>query len=189
MRMRKDGLSPSVQKREATKFRTQVFRIPGERLQGFGSGTEQHPVDDAAILKRQRRKLVRHREHDMEVLHIENFSLTRLKPCRSSCSLTLRTMPVATRTVHRHLVTALVATLATRPQSRCPALLKSIENSALLFRESVAIQKSRTVDSKDIGHFRPISAHFFGGVFLLSSSRSTILRPDCFDTSSRRPFP
>ena len=47
-------------------------------------------------------------------------------------------------------------------------------------RESVAIQKSRTVGSRDIGHFRTISAHFFGGVFLLSSSRCTILRPDCF---------
>lgn len=74
--MGEEVLSPGVQERETAKLRAQVFRVPGERLQGFGSGTEQHPVDDAAILKRQRSELVREREDDMEVLHIENFSLT-----------------------------------------------------------------------------------------------------------------
>ncbi len=142
--MGEQSLSPGVKQRQTAKLRTQVFRVPGERLQGFGSGTEQHPVDDAAILKRQWSELVRQREHEMEVLHIENFSLTGLKPCRSSCSLTLRTMPVATRTVHRHLVTALVASLAAGAQSRRPALRQSIQNPILLLRGPVAVLRKNS---------------------------------------------
>ena len=174
VRMGEEVLSPGVQERETADLRTQVFWVLGNRQQCFGSGTEQHPVDGAAILKRQWSELVREREHDMEVLHIENFSFTGLKPCRSSCSLTFWTMPVATRTVHRHQVTALVATFATGAQSRCPTLGKSIENAKLLLRGPVAPQISRTVDSDDIGHFRPMFAHFLGGVFLVSSNKSAI---------------
>jgi hypothetical protein len=174
VRVGKEVLSPGVQERETADLRTQVFWVLGNRQQCFGSGTEQHRVDDAAILKRQWSELVRKREHDMEVLHVENFSLTGLKPRRSSCTLTLRTMPVATRTIHRHQVTALVATLATRAQSRCPAFPKSIKNAILLLRKPVAPQKSRTVDSDDIGHFRPMFAHFSGGVFFVSANKSAI---------------
>jgi len=180
VRMGEEVLSPGVQERETADLRTQVFWVLGNRPQGFGSGTKQHRVDGAAILKRQRSELVREREHDMEVLHIENLSLTGLKPSRSSRPLTLWTMPVATRTVHRHLVTALLATLATGAQSRCPTLGQSIEDAKLLLRGSVALQISRTVDSDDIGHFRPMFAHFSGGVFFVSFSKSAISGRDGF---------
>ena len=77
VRMGKEVLSPGVQQRETADSAPRCFGSWVSVIQRFGSGTEQHPVDDSAILKRQRSELVRQREHDMEVLHIENFSLSR----------------------------------------------------------------------------------------------------------------
>lgn len=108
MRMVMEGLSPGVQNGETGDLRPEMFRVSAEGQQGLRNGAKEHPVDDAAILKRERRELLRNGEHHVEVLHIEQFLLTRLEPVGSSRPLTLRTMPIAARVVNRHLVTAAV---------------------------------------------------------------------------------
>jgi hypothetical protein len=125
-------LSPGVQERHTAELCAQVLRVSAERQQCFGSGAEQHPIDNAAILKCQATELVRNGEHDVEVLHVEYLPLASLKPSSSSRSLALRTMPVATRVVDHHLVVAALTTLEMASQSGRSALGHSVEDSILL---------------------------------------------------------
>jgi hypothetical protein len=62
----------------------------------------------------------------MEVLHVEYFPLARFKPSGSSRSLALRTMPVATRVVNKHLVLAALTAFEMASQSGRPANRQSI---------------------------------------------------------------
>jgi len=173
-------LPPGVQNRETGDLRTEVFRVSAEGQQGMGNGAKEHPVDDASILKRERRELLRNGEHDVEVLHVEEFLLTRLEPVGSSRSLTLRAMPIAARVVNRHLVTAAVLFEMTSQSCR-PALRKIVQYSALLLRWPIAFPIRRTVFPDDIGHFQPMFFHFFVGVVWLSFSRSAISQRHCRD--------
>jgi len=171
-------LPPGVQNRETGDLRTEVSWVSAEGQQGLGNGAKEHPVDDAAILKRERREFLRNGEHHVEVLHVEQFLLTRLEPVGSSRPLTLRAMPIAARVVNRHLVTAAVLFEMTSQSCR-PALRKIVQYSALLLRWVVAFPIRRTVFPDDIGHFRPMFLHFFVGIVWLSFSRSAISGPDC----------
>jgi hypothetical protein len=65
-----------VQERQASDLGAKVFRISGNRQQCLGSGTEQHPIDGAAILKRYWSHLVSNGEHDMKVLRVKELPLT-----------------------------------------------------------------------------------------------------------------
>ena len=178
MRVVMEVLPPGVQNRETGDLRTEVSWVSAEGQQGLGNGAKEHPVDDAAILKRERREFLRNGEHHVEVLHVEQFLLTRLEPVGSSRPLTLRAMPIAARVVNRHLVTAAVLFEMTSQSCR-PALRKIVQYSALLLRWVVAFPIRRTVFPDDIGHFRPMFLHFFVGIVWLSFSRSAISGPDC----------
>jgi hypothetical protein len=151
-----------VQEREAADVGPEMLGISGDGQKGFRRGTKQHPVDGAAILESQWSQLVREGENDVEVLDVENLLLTGLKP-RGTCSaLTLRAMPVTAGVVDADDVTTLVALLRAAAENRRPALYKVGQDTTLLPRGAVALQKSRTVLANDIGHFGPMFAHFFG---------------------------
>jgi cytochrome c-type biogenesis protein CcmH/NrfF len=171
-------LAPGVQDGEAGDLRSEMVRVSAQGQQCLGNGTKEHPVDDATILERQWSELLRNGEHDVEVLDVEQFLLARFEPVCSSRRLTLWAMPVAARVVDRHLVTAALTPLEMTPESRRPALCEIVQYPSLLLRRAVALQIRRTVFSDDIGHFRPMSAHFFFGVVRLSFSRSAISRRD-----------
>ena len=104
MGMEMKVLSPGVQQRQTAELCTEVLRVSAERQQCFGSGAKQHPVDGAAILKRQRSQLVWNGEDDVEVLHVEHLPLARLEPRRPGRPLTLGTMPIPARVVDRDFV-------------------------------------------------------------------------------------
>jgi hypothetical protein len=78
MRVVMEVLSPGVQNGETGDLRPEMFRVSAEGQQGLGNGAKEHPVDDAAILKCQRREFLRNGEHHVEVLHVEKFLLSRL---------------------------------------------------------------------------------------------------------------
>ena len=167
-------LSPGMQQREAAELGAEMLGVSSERQQRFGSGPEQHPVNDSAILQRQRCQLVREGEYDMEVLHIQNLTLARLEPRRTRRPLTLRTVPIPAGVVNRDLPSALLTLLEMTTQSCRSTLRKVVQDTILLPRGAVALQVSCAVVSDDIGHFRPMSRHLSGSVSLASASRSTI---------------
>jgi len=179
MRVVMEVLPPGVQNRETGDLRPEMFRVSAEGQQGLGNGSKEHPVDDAAILKRERREFLRNGEHHVEVLHVEEFLLTRLKPAGSGCRLALWAMPIAARVVGRHLVTAAVTFFEMTSQSCRPAFYEIVQDPALLLRWAVALAIRRTVFADDIGHFWPMFRHLFVGVVWLSFSRSAISGRDC----------
>ena len=58
-------------------------------------GPEQDIVDHGLVMKRDGCDLIRHREHDMEVGHVEQFRLTVLQPLGAGQTLALWAVPVA----------------------------------------------------------------------------------------------
>jgi hypothetical protein len=51
-----------VQDRETGDLRTEVYWVSAEGQQGLGNGVKEHPVDDATVLKRERREFLRNGE-------------------------------------------------------------------------------------------------------------------------------
>jgi hypothetical protein len=69
MRMVLEGLSPGMENGEKPDLGSKVLWIASYCLERFLGGLEQKIVDDSFIRHRQRRKLVRHGENDVEILH------------------------------------------------------------------------------------------------------------------------
>ena len=76
-------------------LRAQVLWIGGDLTQRLRSRLEQDVVDHGLVLERDDLDLLGHREHDVEVGHVEQFRLTVLKPFGPRETLALRTVTVA----------------------------------------------------------------------------------------------
>jgi hypothetical protein len=93
--------------------------ILGDCLQRFGGGLKQDVVDGALVLECNRRYLLRHGEHHVEVRDGQQVRLTAVEPVCAGERLALRTVPVTTRVVGNALVSAGVALLDVATQGRC----------------------------------------------------------------------
>jgi len=136
-----------------------MFRVPGKRQERFRSGTKQKPIDSSAVLKGERSELVRERENDVEVLHVEKLLLTGLKPGGTGGTLTLWAMPVTTGVVQADDMTALIALTRAASENGRSALNEVGQDTTLLLGWAVALNKVCTVLTNDIGHFGPM-VHF-----------------------------
>src|ERR1700691_1976581 len=88
-----------------------MLRVGGDLLQRLRRRPEQDVIDNGLVLERDRGDLVRHREHYVEVRHVEQFCLTVFEPLSAGETLALRAVPVPTRVVRDTLVAAVAATL------------------------------------------------------------------------------
>jgi hypothetical protein len=103
-------LTPGVQHgQQADLCGAQVPGIGGDFRQRFAGRLEEHPVELAFVLKRQRRDLRGQREDDVEIRDRQQFRFPLREPRGAGHRLTLGTMAVAARVVRDFAVVAVVA--------------------------------------------------------------------------------
>src|SRR5271168_5073287 len=85
--------------------------VGGDLMQRLRRRPEQDVVDHGLVLERDRGDLVRHREHYVEIGHVEQLCLTVFEPLGAGETLALRTVPITARVVRDTLMTAIAATL------------------------------------------------------------------------------
>jgi len=103
-------LSPGVQHTQEADLRAQMVWIGGDLTQRLRRRSEQDIVDDGLVLEGDDLDLRGHREHDVEVGHVEQFGLTVREPLGARETLALWATFVAARVVRD----ALMATIAAR---------------------------------------------------------------------------
>ena len=104
---------------------------------------------------------VRHREHDVEVGHVEQFRLTVLQPLGPCETLALRAVPVAARVVRDALMAAVAATLDVTAERRGAAAFDRDHGAPPRGgqRRAVLVTKSRAEVAEHIRHFQPLAGH------------------------------
>ena len=69
VRMVDERLAPGMQDGEESEAGTEMLRVVGDLLKRTGRAAEQEIVDEARVLKRERREQLRHREDHVRVGH------------------------------------------------------------------------------------------------------------------------
>jgi len=116
-------LTPGVEHGQDADLRAQMLWIGCDPAQRLGHRTEQNVVNHDLVLEGDDLDLPGHREHDVEVGHVEQFRLTVLEPLGACEPLALWTVPVPARVVGHTLVTAIAAALDVAAESSGAATL------------------------------------------------------------------
>src|SRR5215472_12617615 len=95
MRMLNHLFSPGVQQAKKADSRAQAFGIRCYFQQRGRSAAKKQIVEDALVLEHQLRKLVRHGEHDVEIVHRDQFASTRRYPAVACQELALGAVAIA----------------------------------------------------------------------------------------------
>src|SRR5882762_9139795 len=111
-----NGLPPGVQHTQEADLRAQMLWIGGDLTQRLRRRSEQDIVDDGLVLEGDDLDLLGHREHDVEVGHVEQFGLTVREPLGARETLALWATFVAARVV-RDALMGFVARIGTRAKS------------------------------------------------------------------------
>ena len=67
MRMMDQILAPGVKNGEETDFSTEMYRVSGDELQGFGGGVEEYAVDGPLVLQCNGGNLFWNCKHDVKI--------------------------------------------------------------------------------------------------------------------------
>jgi hypothetical protein len=153
-------LPPGVQHTEEADLGAEMLGIHCDGAQGLRRRPEQDIVDHGLVLERDGGDQVRHREHHVEVGHVEQFRLTVLEPLGASETLALRAVSIATRVVGDTLMAAAVAALDVTAES-CAAATLDRDHGAPPGggQRAMLITKSRAEVAEDIRHFQPLAGH------------------------------
>src|SRR4051812_6199598 len=111
MRVVLERLSPGVQHTEEADLRAEGLWIGGDLAQRLRGRLEQDVVDHGLVLEGDDLDLRRHREHHVEVGHVEQFRLAVLEPLSSCETLTLRAAAITARVERDPLMAAIVPLL------------------------------------------------------------------------------
>src|SRR5215831_2692839 len=99
MGMKLEFLVPGMEHAEEADFGCEMGGIARNLQQRFCAGLEEQTIDDLLVLQCQRSQLRREGEDEVDVGRGQQFTVTRRDPAFARPSLTLRTVPVATRVV------------------------------------------------------------------------------------------
>ena len=154
-------LSPGVQHAQKADLRAQVLRIGGDRAQRLRHRPEQDVVDHGLVLERDDGDLVRHREHHVEVRHVEQFRLTVLEPLRACETLAFRAVPVAARVVRDALMATIAAPLDVTAERGGAAAFDRTHGTTPRGgqRCAVPVTESRAEVAEHVRHFQPLAGH------------------------------
>ena len=78
--MAQQGLTPGMQNRKKSNLSAQPFRISSDFEQGLGTGVEEQIEKWSRRSQCQRVQFVRHGEHDVEVVGVDEIPLLGLEP-------------------------------------------------------------------------------------------------------------
>src|ERR1041384_1416470 len=113
MGMKHEVLTPGVKHRQHSKTRVDLRHTDIE--QRLSCGTEQCRVEHLRTIQSNRVEDLRYREDHVEIRNRKKLPLPCLQPCLARCSLTTRTVPVATRTKQAMFSPASLAPCTHRP--------------------------------------------------------------------------
>jgi hypothetical protein len=161
MRVVLKGLPPGVQHTQEADLRAQMFWIGGDLAQRLRRRSEQDIVDDGLVLEGDDLDLLGHREHDVEVGHVEQFGLTVREPLGARETLALWATLVAARIVRDALMTAIAARLDVTAKSGGAATLDRDHGAPPRGRQrgAILITESRAEVAEYVRHFQPLAAH------------------------------
>src|SRR5688572_9740047 len=94
VRMRLQGLSPSMQDAEESDLCTEMLWVSSYFQEGGSAGFKQESEQDPLVLPDQRYQSVRDAEDEVIVAHWQQFLLPLAKPLLPCVGLTLRTVAI-----------------------------------------------------------------------------------------------
>ena len=161
MRVVQQILSPGVQHAQETDLRAQMLWIGGDDAQRLRRCPEQDVVDDGLVLERDDLDLLGHREHNVEVGHVEQFRLTVLEPLSPCETLAFRTVSISARVVCHTLMAAIIAPLDVAAESGGAATLDRVHGAPPRGRQrrAMLITESRAEVAEHIRHFQSLAGH------------------------------
>jgi len=181
-----ERLAPGMEDDEEPEPRTEMLRVQGDLLKRLGHRPHQEIVQDALVLKHERREHLRHCEDHVRVGHRKYVGLACFEPCRLGAALTLRAVTVPARVVRDLAVSTRVTRIDVTTEPRSPAG-KDRRNDRTLFPTpggfSARTAKDLEVPPKDLSDLVPRSlSHLLGGEQFLAqriqrtSRRAQVLR-------------
>ena len=109
MGMMEERLAPGMEDGNEADRRPEMARVRGNRSERGGRGPKEQRVEEALILEGDGRHVVRHGEHDVKILAVEDLGLPALDPLCARQRLTLGTVPIRAGVIRDALMAAGVA--------------------------------------------------------------------------------
>jgi len=116
-------LPPSVQDGEESEGRAEMLGVGGDSAEGFGDGSEKHPIDHHFVLRSDHGDRFWHGEHDVEILGVEHFGCAVFDPRGTRHGLTRGTVAIPAGVVPHAGVPAAVPLLDMASQGGRSTLL------------------------------------------------------------------
>ena len=150
-----------MQHAEEADLGTKMLGVGGDGAQRLRRRLEQKIVHHGLVLERDGLDLRRHREHDVEVRHVEQFRLAVLQPLGTRKALALRAVAISARVVRDTLMAAITAALDMTAESGGAATLDREHGAPPCRRQrrAMLITESRAEAAEHVRHFQPLAGH------------------------------
>ena len=145
VRMVQHLLAPRVEHTQQADRRTEMLRIGGDLEQRGGAGAEEQIVDDALVLQREPRELVRQREDDMVVPDGQELLLPCGQPPVAGVGQALRTVPIPTRVVRDGPMVTVPTAIEMAAQRRRAAARERAEHAPVLRGQPGAVRLDEAI--------------------------------------------
>src|SRR5262245_30979772 len=175
--MMNQGLTPRVQHAEKADLRAEALGVRRYLQQRGRSAAEQQIVQDALVLQHQLGELVRHGEHDMQIVHWDEFARTRRYPAVACQDLALGAMAIAAGVEgEAEILTALGAAITVAAERSGAAALDGAHDLMLRPGDAgtAALEEPVGEGAKDISHLESRPVHEAAGSFPVCPARSNI---------------
>ena len=151
--------APAVQHGQKAELGAEVARVGGNLLEAVSGGAEEQAVQQAAVLQGERGEFGGQREHDMEVLAVEQFRAALGQPFGPGRALAFGAVAVATGAVADAAPAALVALFDLTAEGGGAALFNGAHDAPLEFARGATGPEGLAVAAKDIGQLEARPAH------------------------------
>lgn len=149
-----ESLPPRVEQCDEAEFTAKMSGIGTDGLQRLGDGIEQNGVDRRLVLVSDGRDLGGHREHHVEVGHLQKVRFAGREPFIARGALALSAMAVATTVIGDLTVLAVVACLDMTSECSGATQFDRRHDAPLDAAEMAVVGKaiSMTMAAEDIRH-------------------------------------
>ena len=154
-------LAPGVQHGEAANLRPEMFRVPGDVLEGLGDRAKEQAIEVAGVLQRQGPQGVRQGKDHMGVGRLENLLLPGSQPRGLRGAMAFGAAAVPAGIIRLDLMPTMVALGDMAAQGGRATERDGTQGSVLLTRQEVAIALEKRVAmlAHHIGDFQRRPTH------------------------------
>jgi len=162
VRVMNERLSPRVQYAQKTDLGAQALRVGRDLQQRVGHAAEQQVVEHALVLQHEFGELVRHGEHDVEVVQRDQFANARRHPVVARLRLALGTVAIAAGVEREaEILSAPRAAVAVATERRRAAALDGSHDLMLRPGDAgaAALDEASGPRAEDVGHLQRGPVH------------------------------